>query len=346
MRSVRSSLPAAAAREAVLAAVARYAVVVINGETGCGKSTQVPQFLLEAAVAARGGGGVNIVVTQPRRISAISLAERVAAERGEPCGKTVGYTVRLESCRSERTRLLFCTTGVLLRRLLSDPSLSAVSHLVLDEVHERSLDSDLLLLMLRNLLARASHLKVVLMSATAEAGLFQQYFERGSASGGVAGVPATSLLIPGFTHPVAQYFLHDVLEATGYAIGKASRWARKGKIQASVSEARSGSANALLKFDDDDDAVSAGPAGERRSASAEAAVPDAWDDAAPSGSDSDDADSLAEVETEETVGTVQTNQQPDASAPHAAESAVRAARDGGSKVDGGAAAQKGGAGGR
>jgi ATP-dependent RNA helicase DHX57 len=72
---------------------------------------------------------------------------------------------------------------------------------------------------------RGSHLKVVLMSATAEAGLFHEYFEGG------AGVATTSLLIPGFTHPVAQYFLHDVLEVTGYAIGKASRWARKGKIQ-------------------------------------------------------------------------------------------------------------------
>lgn len=93
-------------------------VVVVSGETGCGKTTQLPQFLLEQEVEAGRGSKCNIICTQPRRISAMSVAARVAAERGDALGQSVGYQIRLESKRSENTRLLFCTTGVLLRRLV------------------------------------------------------------------------------------------------------------------------------------------------------------------------------------------------------------------------------------
>lgn len=127
---------------------------MINGETGCGKSTQVPQFLLEEMIAAGRGGEANIVVTQPRRISAMSLAERVSSERAERCGEVVGYAVRLDACRSQRTRLLFCTTGILLRKLQGDPLLRDVSHVVLDEVHERSVQGDFLMMLLRALMLR------------------------------------------------------------------------------------------------------------------------------------------------------------------------------------------------
>lgn len=91
-------------------------MVVISGETGCGKTTQVPQFVLDSVEEA-GEGAARVVCTQPRRISAIGVAERVAAERGELVGGTVGYQIRLERRASERTRLLFCTSGILLRRL-------------------------------------------------------------------------------------------------------------------------------------------------------------------------------------------------------------------------------------
>ena len=95
-------------------------VVVLSGETGCGKSTQVPQFILERAISENRGAETNIVCTQPRRISAIGLAERVAAERLEKCGDVVGYSVRLESkLDRDKTRLHFCTMGILLRRLVS-----------------------------------------------------------------------------------------------------------------------------------------------------------------------------------------------------------------------------------
>jgi hypothetical protein len=95
-----------------------YQVLVISGETGCGKTTQLPQFILEEEINSLRGADCNIICTQPRRISAISVAARVSAERGEELGEAVGYQIRLESKRSAQTRLLFCTTGVLLRRLV------------------------------------------------------------------------------------------------------------------------------------------------------------------------------------------------------------------------------------
>ncbi|PRW33164.1 P-loop containing nucleoside triphosphate hydrolase isoform A [Chlorella sorokiniana] len=223
MRGVRLRLPAAAKRQEVLSLCASRRVVVVSGATGCGKSTQVPQFLLEQAIAGGSGAACNIICTQPRRISAVGLATRVAAERGEQVGGTVGYSVRLDSKQSARTRLLFCTTGVLLRRLLGDPALTGTTHVVLDEVHERSIESDLLLLLLRGLLesGRNPGLRVVLMSATADAGLFAGYFEAALRE------PAGQLTIPGFTHPVTDMFLEDALESTGLLIGKVSKWAKR-----------------------------------------------------------------------------------------------------------------------
>lgn len=131
MLRVRAQLPAAAFAAQICAAVASHPVVIVQGETGCGKSTQVPQFLLQEA--AERCTSCNIICTQPRRISAIGVAERVAAERCERIGGAVGYTIRLESATSAATRLLFCTTGILLRRLEEDPTLADVSHVLVDE---------------------------------------------------------------------------------------------------------------------------------------------------------------------------------------------------------------------
>jgi ATP-dependent RNA helicase DHX36 len=165
----REVLPAFVAQERVIAAVRENQCVVISGETGCGKTTQLPQIILDDAIRRNEGAFVNIVCTQPRRISAIGVADRVAAERLEAVGDTVGYQIRLESARSANTKLLFCTTGVLLRRLQCDPGLKGVSHVFVDEIHERDLNTDFLLIVLRRLLRKRRDLKCVLMSATLNA---------------------------------------------------------------------------------------------------------------------------------------------------------------------------------
>jgi HrpA-like RNA helicase len=238
MKKARESLPAAAVREQVIGFMKTHQLMIVSGDTGCGKSTQIPQFILE------GDPSSNIIVTQPRRISAISLAERVASERCEPVGGTVGYNVRLESAISNETQLLFCTTGVLLRRLVNDRFLEGVSHVIVDEVHERDVDSDFLLIILRDLLPVRRDLKVIIMSATLHLDLFLKYFsEKGLSGGGVyndsgvsRGVPVTessssssssqllksdpvTVHIQGSMFPVTRFFLEDVLLETNFLDG-------------------------------------------------------------------------------------------------------------------------------
>ncbi|PON40001.1 RNA helicase, ATP-dependent DEAH box [Trema orientale] len=176
MQSFRENLPAFKMKSEFLKAVAENQVLVVSGETGCGKTTQLPQFILEEEISCLRGGDCNIICTQPRRISAISVSARISSERGESLGETVGYQIRLESKRSFETRLLFCTTGVLLRQLVQDPLLTGVSHLLVDEIHERGMNEDFLLIILRDLLPRRPDLRLILMSATINADLFSKYF--------------------------------------------------------------------------------------------------------------------------------------------------------------------------
>jgi len=180
-------------RQAVLDAVSTHQVTLLVGETGCGKSTQVPQFVLEEHADA------NIVVTQPRRLAALGLAHRVAAERGEEVGAAVGYAVHLERAASARTRLLFCTAGVFRRRLLTDPELASVTHLVLDELHERDKVADFLLIAVRELLTARPELRLILMSATMQHETFRRYFPG-----------CAEVCIPGRAFPVTPYFLEDL----------------------------------------------------------------------------------------------------------------------------------------
>ncbi|CAN6479255.1 unnamed protein product [Victoria cruziana] len=207
MQSFREKLPAYNVRTEFLAAVASNQVLVVSGETGCGKTTQLPQFILETEIDSFRGMSCNIICTQPRRISAISVAARISTERGEDLGETVGYQIRLEAKRSAQTRLLFCTTGVLLRRLVQEPELSDVSHLLVDEIHERGINEDFLLIILRDLLPRRPDLRLILMSATINAERFSKYFGN-----------APTIHIPGFTFPVKEVFLEDLLEKTRYCI--------------------------------------------------------------------------------------------------------------------------------
>lgn len=224
MCATRQKLPAFKKKEHVVDAVKNSSVTVICGQTGCGKSTQVPQYLLEDYIDRGLGSLCNIICTEPRRVSAIGLADRVARERGEMAGETVGYSVRLESCQSSRTKILFCTTGILLRRMLSDPDLKDVTHVIVDEVHERTLEGDLLLLLLQEHLKRAqSKLRLILMSATVEAEFFACYFKQTLEN------EISIVNIPGFTFPVQEVYLEDVLEHTGYKIGRNSPYRNKNR---------------------------------------------------------------------------------------------------------------------
>ena len=216
----RERLPAWGAREALVKAVGGSQVTVVTGQTGCGKSTQVPQFILDAADEAGRGGECSIVCTQPRRISAVSLATRVAYERCEEVGTCVGYHVHLRAVRSAATRLLFCTTGILLRRLQGDAGLRGVTCVIVDEVHERDIDTDFLLAVLKRMIAAGSALKVVLMSATVDAQRFAEYF---------GGAPVVDMGA-GKHHRVEEVFLEDIIEKAHYVLPPDSPYARSSSL--------------------------------------------------------------------------------------------------------------------
>ncbi|KAI9120122.1 hypothetical protein K1719_008770 [Acacia pycnantha] len=207
MLEFRRSLPAYKEKEAIFSAISNNQVVIISGETGCGKTTQIPQFILESEIDSVRGALCNVICTQPRRISAMSVSERVASERGEKLGESVGYKVRLEGMKGRDTHLLFCTTGILLRKLLADRNLKGITHIIVDEIHERGMNEDFLLIVLKDLLPRRPELRLILMSATLDAELFSSYF------GG-----APTINIPGFTYPVRTHYLENILEMAGYRL--------------------------------------------------------------------------------------------------------------------------------
>ncbi|KAM5342614.1 hypothetical protein ACJ41O_013580 [Fusarium nematophilum] len=223
MVSKRQRLPAWQMREAIIGTVRSNHVTIISGETGSGKSTQSMQFILDDLYAQGLGGCANMIVTQPRRISALGLADRVAEERCSRVGEEVGYAIRGESRRSKDTRITFVTTGVLLRRLQTSggrvedvvASLADVSHVVIDEVHERSLDTDFLLNLIREVMkAKKGMLKLILMSATLDAATFKNYFAS-------EGLSVGTVEIAGRTFPVDEYYLDDVIRMTGHGLDKA-----------------------------------------------------------------------------------------------------------------------------
>lgn len=228
MQKRRTSLPAHSARGTILTAVRNNRVVVVSGATGSGKTTQVPQFLLEEATNTR--EPISIVCTQPRRIAAMSVAERVAAERCQVVGEDVGYQVKLNTKTSAKTRLVFCTTGVLLRRLQADPTLDSLTHVLVDEVHERSVETDFLLLLLREISVARPALKVLLMSATLDPAKFSNYFSV-ALSKDSQGTEVPVISIPGRTFPVDEYYLADVVKMTSYRLKPGDRYARRtGKV--------------------------------------------------------------------------------------------------------------------
>ena len=152
----------------MIASLRRTPNLVIEAPPGAGKTTRVPPALLEIVSG-------EVVVLEPRRIAARLAARRVAWEMGEQVGQTVGYQVRFEEAVSSRTRVRFVTEGVLTRRLLSDPALKGVGAVVLDEFHERHLESDLALALLRRLQQTRPDLRIIVMSATLDTGQVAEY---------------------------------------------------------------------------------------------------------------------------------------------------------------------------
>ncbi|KAH8922055.1 P-loop containing nucleoside triphosphate hydrolase protein [Atractiella rhizophila] len=212
MRAQRASLPISTNKEEVVKTINENDVSIVMAATGSGKTTQVPQLILDQAIADGKGPKCNIICTQPRRIAAISVGQRVAKERGELVGDTIGYQVRFEK-RFPRGNgsVLFCTVGIFLKGVQDDEAgvggrmMDGITHVVVDEVHERDVEIDLLLFVLRRALERRKKaglpmFKIILMSATVDPTLFQNYFH---------GAPIID--VPGRTYPVERKYFDDVV---------------------------------------------------------------------------------------------------------------------------------------
>ncbi|KAF2637675.1 P-loop containing nucleoside triphosphate hydrolase protein [Massarina eburnea CBS 473.64] len=216
MRQKRDELPINQHRTEILDMVSQSPFSVVVGATGSGKTTQVPQIFLEAASTAGEGATCNVICTQPRRIAATSVARRVADERAEKVGDTVGFIVRHNSSPPQQDgSVLFCTSGILLQQLQHDPDqvFDTTSHILLDEVHERDIILDFLLVVLKKALekrveAKKPVPKVVLMSATMNTELFAEYFGSTDASG--QRIPCPSINVPGRLFPVKDRYLGEI----------------------------------------------------------------------------------------------------------------------------------------
>ncbi|OZG63524.1 ATP-dependent helicase [Bifidobacterium lemurum] len=211
-----SELPVSAARGEIAEAVRSSQVVIVSGQTGSGKTTQLPKILLELG---RGAHGRQIVHTQPRRIAARTVAERIASEMGVRLGDEIGYQVRFTDESSPNTRLRVVTDGILLAQIQRDPKLMKYDTIVIDEAHERSLNIDFLLGYLTALLPQRRDLKLVITSATIDSVKFQEHFER------ALGTAVPVIEVSGRTYPVriayeplgaAPALMHEV---PGFATG-------------------------------------------------------------------------------------------------------------------------------
>lgn len=204
-------LPISRRRNDILAAMREHQVIVVVGETGSGKTTQLPKMAMELAGEARGRVGC----TQPRRLAAASVSRRVAEELNCDLGGLVGYQVRFEEKVGPDTRLKFMTDGILLAETQHDPDLRQYHTLILDEAHERSLNIDFLLGYLRLLLDRRRDLRLVISSATLDAGGFSEFF---------GGAPI--IQVEGRTYPVDLHYLppqHDDEELPAH-VARAVDW--------------------------------------------------------------------------------------------------------------------------
>ena len=207
-----SLLPIARHKQSILYTVETTHVTIIIGQTGSGKTTQIPQFLEKAGWC---NGGKTIAITQPRRVAATSVAARVAEEMRSKLGEQVGYSIRFEDVTSSTTKIKFLTDGMLLREALVDPLLSRYSVIMVDEAHERSLSSDVLLGLLKKIKRKRPELRIVVSSATLEAERVANFFEESIASNVDDAQSMTQcriLSIEGRTYPVDILYLSQSAE--------------------------------------------------------------------------------------------------------------------------------------
>jgi pre-mRNA-splicing factor ATP-dependent RNA helicase DHX15/PRP43 len=199
----RQNLPVWQAKEQFIKLLNEHKTMVLIGETGSGKTTQIAQFVWEAGYTCNG----LVACTQPRRVAAMSVARRVADEMDVELGDEVGCSIRFEECTSSRTFIKFCTDGMLLREAMTDATLSKYSVIILDEAHERTLATDILFGIIKEIMSKCPNLKLVVMSATLEAEKFQDYF-----------LDSPQLRVPGRLHSVEIFYTHeperDYLEAS------------------------------------------------------------------------------------------------------------------------------------
>lgn len=191
MKKIRDSLPIYPYRQQLLDAIDAYQVLIIEAETGAGKTTQVPQYLYEAGYHKKG----IIGCTQPRRVAAMSVAARVADEMGTKLGHEVGYSIRFEDCTSDSTKVKYMTDGMLLREFLGEPDLKSYSVMMIDEAHERTLHTDVLFGLIKDIARFRQDIKILISSATLNATKFSNYFDE-----------APVFKIPGRRYPVDIFY--------------------------------------------------------------------------------------------------------------------------------------------
>ena len=190
----RESLPVFKLRSSLIKAIQENQLLIVVGDTGSGKTTQMTQYLAESGFADRG----IIGCTQPRRVAAMSVAKRVAEEVGCRVGQDVGYTIRFEDCTSPDTKIKYMTDGMLQREVLLDPDLKRYSVIMLDEAHERTIATDILFGLLKKTLKRRPDLKLIVTSATLDAEKFSNYFNQ-----------CPIFTIPGRTYPVEVLYTKE-----------------------------------------------------------------------------------------------------------------------------------------
>lgn len=201
----RRNLPVHKHRQEFLDIYHNTQIMVFVGETGSGKTTQIPQYVLFDEMPQF--TGKLVACTQPRRVAATSVAQRVADEMDVKLGDEVGYSVRFDNCTSDKTMLKYMTDGQLLRECMHDNDMTRYACIIIDEAHERTLATDILMALLKEISQRRNDLKIIIMSATLDAQKFQKYF-----------YDAPLLAVPGRTHPVSLYYTpeaeRDYIEAS------------------------------------------------------------------------------------------------------------------------------------